>query len=370
MAVSKRYAYRLLNLWGDIMEVPPYLYNQITGNGIYASLSSPGLGVYVQPDRERIAEGLITAVQKSLPYLRFHYRPTFVRERIQWNGRAPLITKFKEVRAIGKRTTSLIEAGTAVAYTDSDGDGTLDLATITVTVAADTDPAEVKTYFRVADGADIAASQLWEIEPTRVSVVGTTATITAHRSLFVTPSLWRLPYNEPNFNQSSINAGDTADASDFVTLADVYREYPDPAQAAVLLGYGSNAYAEFDIMDARLGILYPSDWCQSLVCNYRGYIDLWYVSGYPLDEITGMPDYNLSAAMVRLANAEMPFGPVDLNFDDERLRRWQNDNRVTTPDQHQNTDILHNPFGIKYGQVNAWNMMKNYAVAHGGRHGT
>lgn len=366
MAVSfNKYAYKLLNRWGEVMEAPIYLYNQIAGAGIYASLSSPGLGVYVQPNRERIAEACKNAVDRTLPLLRFYYQPMYVYERIFWNGRTPLITKYKHVQSIGQRATTLLEDDAVIVYSDSDSDLTLDLATITITVPAGTAPSEIKTYFRAADGAVGVANPLWEIEPTTVTVAGTTATITAHRALFVIPSVWRMPYREPNYNSSSINEGDTANAADFVTLVDVYREYPDPTQAAVLVGYNSNAYVTFDIVNSRLGLLEPSPICQAMVCDYRGVVDLWYYAGYPLDGYTGQPDYTLMSAMIRLSNAMNPVQPC--NFDDEVSRRWQEDRKMYEPLDVRNTDILNNPFGVMVGQVEAWNAMKNYAVPSEGR---
>ena len=241
MAVSTQYdTLGLLNRWAARMNVPIFLFNQAAGGGDGAAPSTPGARVYAQPERENIAEGIVSALALMTEKLRFSPRPVWVTETItlpaeDWLDRRGVLTRWAYVDAIGKRGLTVLEDGVTPVYSDTDSDGIDDLATMTLLgVDADLDVSQVRVYFSTNDTGATAGDPRWEIEPIKASLSGTTLTITAHRALFVKPSVWAQPYSGPNYNKSAVNAGDVTGTDDFVDEVDVAIEYPDTDGAALL----------------------------------------------------------------------------------------------------------------------------------------
>lgn len=374
MAVSHDYNHKLLNAWRRHMEIPIWHYNQIVGQGVYAPLSTPGEGIWVQPEREIVSRAILQAYAMGLNFIRTYHRPEYTHERIQLDPRQPLRrqllqTRYHHVRAIGQRATTLISAGATITYTDSDGDGVNDTATITA-VTTVTDPTEIQVFFRVADGAPEAADRRYEIEPLKVTISGGVATIQGHRALFVKPSIWTNPYNAPNWNASSKNYGSTANVNDFVTTVDVYRVYPD-ATNAVAYGVAAHCQCAYNteygtaiIRDARLGLI---ELCPPSLClcgAYYAYVDLYYIAGMPLtDELT--PDPALERAFCRLANAEFPRVPP--NMPSPGIYDWTSD-YMPYAEGDGLPNFANNPFGARTGHIDAWRVMDSdeYRIGYGG----
>lgn len=346
-----------IDRWANEMGLSPWLFNQVTGYGDGANLAEPGQDVWVQPERREIAIGIRNAHTLLSHHLGFAPRPTWSVAHIPLGALYPRRTHWlplseQHVQAIGKRGTTVLEAGAAVVYSDSTGAGVEDTATITVTVPTGTEAHEIHAFFRVADGAPEAASERWRIEPLTVSVSGTTATLTGHKALFVKPSVWRMPYSAPNFNRSSKRAASIADAAAFVTAVDVYRIYPDTTDAAVLIDTRTGQTVSTDLVlddgvDGRVSLLgvysTPFDMLR---------VHVW--AGYPLDDY-GQPDAALATALIRLANCEMPRLPVTL--DDARLRVYQDDNEVLGLNDRP---LSSSPLGFKNGQLAAWKIIQDY----------
>lgn len=378
MAVSNTPNHQLLNAWQRWNEVAPFLFNQITGAGLYAPTSTPGEGVFVQPERELIVQGIVYAVALGTNYLRTFHRPTYVTERLLLNPyrglyRSLLQTSWHHVQAIGQRGTTEIEADAAIVYSDSDGDGIDDLATITVPTTV-TDVSEIQAFFRVTDGAPATADERWRIEPLTVKLSGGNAILTGHRSLFVQPSLWATPFRAPNFNAASKIYGDSSNPADFVTEVAIYRVYPD-ATNAVRFNRGSYCHGgegcEFvtdagcmRIDNSRLGLLSPRQ--QDWFCGgYYEWVDVDYLAGYPLDPLTGQPDAALERAFIRLTNAELPHFPHNLS--DQSMCIWTNDAILFPPDQGLE-GWRNNPFGALVGHIQAYRVMSlpQYQIGEGG----
>lgn len=377
MAVSRQRVYTLLNAWQRLMQVNIWHFNQVSGKGTQAPLSKPGQLVYVAPDWDTLTTGLINALALAVPYLGTFHRPVYVYEDIRldrWPGGtgAQLKTKYSHVQAIGKRGATLLEGDAVTVYSDVGGDGINNVATITATVPLGTPASEIQVFFTQADSlATEAADERWQIEPLTVSVTGTTATITGHRALFANPSLWRRPFNSPNYNRSSINHGDTADAADFITEVDVYRIFPDETDAVTFLSTptpncGNCQYTETNgrafVYNGELGLVKVCSDCVGCIGHPR-YVRLHYLAGLPLDTLSNLPNRVAESAMIQLANAEMPWQISD--FSEEILRTWLHDWEVT-PQGELPPELVNNPFGVRRGQVAAFRKLSTLARPLGG----
>lgn len=376
MAVSEQLTYTLLNSWQRRMKANAWHFAGISGVGVNAPLSDPGDIVYVQPEREILAEGIVNALGIAVPFLGFYHRPVYIRQEIQftsgWPGAHGKIVRLKRrhIQAVGKRGTTLIAGGNAsVVYSDRDLDGVDEWATVTVTLPAGvTDPAEVQAFFKQSDSLNTnTADERWQIEPLQVSISGTTATLQGHKSLFVNPALWRFPYRAPNYNSSSKNTGTTTDAADFVTNVDVYRIYPDATGAVVFYSTPTEHCTDCEystsegtaiVASGELGTIRLCSDCSVTPClGYTRKVVIWTLAGYPLDPVTGLPEAALETAMIRLANSEMPYEPTDLS--DVVARTWLHDWTLTPPSELP-PDLVNNPFGVKRGQVAAYRTMLQY----------
>jgi hypothetical protein len=378
MAISTYVTHGLLNAWQHYMKANAWHFNSIDGAGTQAPLADPGDVLYVQPERDIIAEGIVNALSMASRYLGFFHRPVYVRETIPftsgWPGTygAMVRARWRHIQAVGRRATQLLGDGnTAIVYSDEDGDGVDDTATITITdaaIASISDPTEIQAFFRTADSlAPVEADERWQIEPLRVEISGTTATLTGHRSLFVSPALWRLPYRSPNYNSSSKNSGTTTDAANFITNVAIYRVYPDSAGAVRfhMTSARNCATCAVDycdgtatIQDAENGYLRVCSDCATGVCvGYTKAVEIHYLAGYPLDAITGQPDSALTIAILRLANTLMSYEPQDTK--DALSRQWLHDFELM-PAAELAPDVINNPFGLRRGQIAAFRTLKNY----------
>lgn len=376
MAVSDVTTSKLLNRWWDIMKADPYLYNQITGTGIPIPDTCGEKGVFIQVDRDQIADALNDSVESARDYLNFYPRPTYLHARLYLQAGVPI--ELQELRLpngylveFGRRATTLIEANVNVTYTDDNGDGVLDLATMTLTLATDVAADEIDVFFRTADGAPDAANDLWEIEPLRVVKSGLNVTITGHRSLFVKPSVWAVDYDQPTFiNKAS---GDVNDAADFVTDVDVYRVYTDPTNAVIynadpIWDCGS-APIDGDVQYAGTGRIvdYPLSTFQprrsdSCALYYAETVDVWYLAGLPLEN--GLMQRRMERALVRLSNTFM--GQTPSCFCDRVLNIWTQDTKKADPDTLPEW-LASNPLGLLGGAVEAWRVISRMAIPGGGK---
>lgn len=381
MAIASVDTLTLLNAWQRRMSVPIYHYNQVTGAGVNAPLSEPRSDAWVQTEREYVAEGLNTAVALAIPHLGFYPRPVFQTKRIPLYGvRRYVGLKLGSgyVQAIGTRATSVLQAAAGVTYTPALPVDDQVLATITVTVPAGTDPSEIRVYFKESDRPDgfIDSTEVtddrWRIEPLTVKLdaLGTTATITGHRALFVQPSIWADPYLSPNYNASAKNKADTGDAADFVDEVDVYRVYPDPTNAVRFLsrqcdGTGfDTTLGEAWVENDRLGLVAARP--QSCIgChNPFEFVDIDFYAGLPT--VNGEVQRDLQTALIRLANTELPQEPTA--WSDARLQIWQKDAGIAHYGEREQRADVDTPFGNRHGQVEAWKVVSRLALGAGGTH--
>lgn len=354
MAITTRQTtYTLLNAWQRRMGVNIWHFNQIAGVGVDAPISTPGQYVYVQPEREQIAESLIASLGMGVKQLGFYPRPVYLSDPIPFHFGSDwrlFQTNYGYVEAIGTRTLLAVQSGASVVYSDTDGDGIDDLATITVDADGLTNPSEIQVFFKSSDSQYPAGDERWQIEPVSVELVGTDFVIRGHRALFANPSLWRRPYSAPNYHAASKNDGRTTNPADFVTEVDVYRVFAS-----------DSGLVQWEILDAPLGLLRGRVSSYCCTGGIQPPTTLFYRAGYPLNSATGEPDAALELAFLRLANAEMPEKATATEIQNSF---FQNDNGVY-PSESIPPNLVNNPLGIKIGQVEAWRIFRQHALSNG-----
>lgn len=351
----------LLSAWAEHMEVSPWGFNQVTGNGIDALLTNKSAKFFVQPERDNVARALAQAIEQGVKVARFYPRPAWLSCQIpvdprRYITRQRLTTEYGYIKAIGKRAVTLIEAGATVTYSDTNGDGVDDLATISVTTSI-TAADEIQVFFRAADSLASAADERWRIEPLRVTVSGGTATITGHRALFVKPSVWRVPYTPPAYSDASKNSASPQNAADFVTAVDIYRVYADPT-SAVMLG---DTAIEAEIVNSKLGFINIGTGDNDPSTTTERFVTVWYQAGYPLDTYTNDTDQRLKTAYARLANTLFAHKPTN---GDVRTMTYDNDDAARAegflPTSVWNND-LHE---VKTGAIEAWKTFNAMALSY------
>lgn len=365
MARSNVNHFKLINRWPVIMEETPAHYNQIAGTGV--PLTAPCDAVYTQYERDSIADALNEAGELFAQHLGFYPRPTFIQERVYLSQKEAYVwqdlrLQYGYIESFGIRTTSLIQAGVAVAYTDPDGDGFNELATITVVTAVSND--EIELYFQVADGAESAGHEFWQIEPfTTISASAGTVTITAPSWLFVKPSIWAQPYESPNYTVR--NAANANSAGSFITNVDVYRVYADDTAAVQITGdpilcqctdldTPVTANGQGLIIDSKLGIVRVRLTCDTCLNAWPESVYISYKAGYPL--VNRAMARRLETNMIRMANTLLPYQPE--SFCDRTFNIWQRDTEEIRPEFL--TQFDQHPFGgTKRGRIEAWQNIKH-----------
>lgn len=378
MANSNIPTLKMLNHWQRLMQENIWRYNQVQGTGVPRDEEHKA---YLQPNRDEVALALNNAVSKVVDVLEYYPRPVWITEEIIPLRRShpyqfqTLQTRYKHLIEFGSRGTTLISAGAAVTYSDTDSDGVNDLATIGPIATSVTDPNEIQIFSRTADGAPNAADELYEIEPTTVTISGGNVTITAHRALFVKPStIWAVPYTFDAGNLDTPHYADIAAAGDFVTSVDVYRVYNDTTNAVQLVSddylynCGSTTTSTLSaagarITNPRLGIfeVRPS------ACGCNGFpesVKVNYRAGLAL--VRGAVDPTLAEAIIRFANTH--FGQQPIALADRVQEKWIYDRSAEDRDL-LTPDVIHNPFGIQRGAIFAWRTINNprFRMGMGGK---
>jgi len=381
MAIASVDTLTLLNGWARRMNVPIWHYNQVTGAGVNAPLSTPRQDVWVQDEREYVAEGLSTAIALAVPHLGYWPRPVYLEDTLRLSPQTHhwflgLRLNYGYIQALGGRADTLIAPSATVVYTPGTPDQQ-SIATITVPVASGVLASELRVYFRAADRpANFVASvsevdDRWWIDPLTVTISGGVATIRGHRALFVNPAIWAEPYNAPNYNASAKNRADTGDSADFVSAVAVYRVRPDPAGAVTFLSephpdcgpVGASGYIETPgtawIEQADIGTIGAR--VVGHCAHHPQFVRVKYLAGLPT--INGEIERDLQTALVRLANCEMPQEPTA--WSDERLQIWQKDTLIGAINDARTPAEGDSPFGPRLGQVAAWRVISRRSLGRG-----
>jgi hypothetical protein len=284
---------------------------------------------------------------------------------------------------IGTATTG----GGSLVYSDEDSDGLYETATIQVATTL-TNINEIKAYHSGHNG-----EQAWEIrEPRRKYISGGYAVFIFDSWLLIDPTLFEfIPTLE------GATAIDISDTSNFVTAIDIYREYNDATVStasfqwdneqvgcATCGGAGCTAcgYVSQDgclmITDGDYGIVTPVPASyDSDNGSWTGYsyweggrepdrVRLKYRAGLQSQEylngsINNPLPYNIAQAIAQItvARLERPFCSCDnvaavVDLLREDVTRNERDRSYFTPQE-----LLHNPFGTRKGELEAWRRIHN-----------
>ena len=292
------------------------------------------------------------------------------------------------VQAAGVETLTLIDDNATVDYSDSDGDTVQDTFTVTATVTAGTSPLEIAVYFSSTERYDgTGAGERWRVQPVRVSVVGTTATITGRKWLLAKPAL----YERTTMRKGVDNDGlDPSEAANFVTTVDVYRRWTnqdgttnETSQGLLIWEPGTgccgtstdrstdpaaiaSAIARVGARDFEHGLVIPGQagydattgtWSGSTWdgCRQPDRVTIRYLAGYPLQTRTTAPDYGQMDARWReavcmLAAASLSCASKACEGLKRILAYWQED----LSEKNATQEILNSRFGTRRGQVEAW----------------
>ena len=264
--------------------------------------------------RESIASALKQAEDLVIDYLGYYPVPHWVQEEehelarpfkpelyyvynMDVRGkRQTITTNYGYFIEGGRKSKSLIEAGSAVTYSDEDGDGFNETGTVTVATTV-SEPSEISVYYPGYTGADI-----WEIRPTTVTIGAGIATITFKKYQVALEELLERLAEGPG---DSYRAIDGDDDTNFIATVDVYHVYNDPSEQLSFVtenycsscsGTGCTAcegYEETGCMyarDKRNGIvaINRADWDEDEekfvyatfdYCHLPDKVNIWYRSG-------------------------------------------------------------------------------------------
>lgn len=355
MAISTVDHFKLLNRWPVLMDVSRFRFNQVAGSGVQVTPGQDPVFAYIQQERDMIARALHSAVEQAAPYLGFYPRPVWiVDEEIalesgkQWNYQY-ITAKHGYIQQFGTRATTVIEAGAVVAYSDTTDDGVDDLASVTVTTAVDV--SEIQAFFRVADGADSAASDVYQIEPLTVTDNGDgTVTLTGHRALFVSPQLWSKPLTSTDY--LTRNTADVQDGDDFVQAVDVYRVYANTTGACKAVAGVTETAVTPVLHDSKMGVFRIETLTTAPTRPNR--VTVSYQAGLPL--VNDHMHSVLELALVRFANTLVPYEPDDANTLFHTM--FARDKKSVPGDLRSGVDFWSPPqFGLRMGAYEAWKVI-------------
>lgn len=281
--------------------------------------------------RDNVADCLIEAENLIAGMMFTHPAPKFESYPVQyprdsnlqypqlWRGNSdrlrPIHLNYGNIISLGVYEEALIDADVTLTFSDPYSDGFDTVFSLTVTVPTGTTYDEIVCYFSDADSFDLPHDEL-EVRPLKVTISGTTATITGHVTQIV-----RLN-NYLKMNPSALNATDSI----YVETLDVYRKTIDESQAGTLIW--NNLYcpnppcsytttsACFQATDFKQGFItpVPADWNIDTEAFAFAYPDRWIapnsvqvnvISGIPRDE-SGKVRAIWRKAVCLLATALLP----------------------------------------------------------------
>lgn len=329
-------------------------------------VSSVAVPFWNQALHDLLAQYVAEAEANLVRALGFDVAPAYRRERIRFQPDtaefyrwmfAEVCTSYQHVQAFGQRAVSVLAEDASVTFE-------ADTATVTAPVPAGTDPAEVRVFYREADGASGTAGARWYIRPLAVRIGGTTATIRGHKAQFVRPVVLEgtaaAPYDQ---------------ASSFVSQVDVCRVYTDPTLPLTLVwdalqvdeggdpSTDATQTATAWPVNMRRGTFLPRPASYQAGAHLYeapryglppSHIDVAYLAGHPLQNGSIEPRLELAAA--RLANVLSPEFVVWVA--DLAKTRWRYDRNMPGDDNPLQEAELKNPFGFTNGARFAWRIVQ------------
>lgn len=275
----------------------------------------------------------------------------------------------------GQRAVTLLEAETAVVYSDEDDDTFEETATVTVTGLSESLAAcQLKIFFAGKDGA-----QTWEIRPhrTRTFAAGT-----------LTMTFWSWQLVRPELQEALIGAFrdiDVAVDTNLVEEVDLYREYTDPTNSGSFVWTSQSIdtsditqSANLQVWNAASGMISPlaasyADGAWTEGCWSVGYepdrVLASYKSGLQEGLCSPVP-YDLAQAITYMATARLsrPLCHECQSLRD-REKELKLDLAVAGPNESRYTtqQVAEAPFGTRRGEVDAWMIVKSRLISKGPR---
>ena len=345
--------------------------------------------------REELAEAIYGAEQDIKAYLGYsvapvwetaerHSYPRFHRPDMLRGGgrdsrlfRAALKLRYGRFIAGGKRALAQLTPVTLV-YSDADGDSANETATVSAPTTL-VDECEIKIYFAGHDG-----DPAWEIRPARTrSISGGVFRATFWAWQLVDPDLW-----EQFSTDEELDAIDANSAANLVMTVDVYREYNDTTTAPVQFAWepdqmptdgccvvdtGCLLVTQDGCLyerDAEIGLVVPAPatydagWAQTGFdyCRDPDEVRAWYYAGSKYTDCQPLAPY-LAQAITWMATARLgrPFCTCgNLTALQDNLREDLS-RRGEAGDYQLPPDSLGNPFGVRRGEVQAWQRISKLA---------
>lgn len=387
-----------LSRYASLMQISQSHFHQLAG--IKAPLGSGCDKVWDQNARDLLAWTMLQAEELIANELGFQPSPIFItNERLPFslNGvrsdwtNAELETEWGYVESYGTETLTLVQADAVIQYQDLDNDPNdrEETARIGTSLYGDlascVNPCDVAIFFRVADGAEDVHDERWEIRPIKVDIDGSTMRITAESSLFVKPGLWAL--TEADCIGSSDSLADKNrwihnwELGNLVPAVDVYCRTVNTTLPATLLWDGTCTCTSVCNHDTQTACAYETDlkrgffiprpasganvytsptwWTppEAVRVNYR--------AGYPLDSKTCRMNANLERAIVKLTNVLLPEPPCA--FCDAAQVRWKQDRTNIDPLTPEAASMPWDLYSM--GALEAWRIVKKFAMGRGGKLG-
>lgn len=394
-----------LDRFANLCQIHPLLFNQVTTDfmAVQAQQSQSNSACFSpflqwawqnadRVGREEIAQAIQTAEEHLARYLRFPVAPTWIRaERhvfpLPANPSLPtavftprydwMTLQLDQGYIIsgGVEAFSVVSAGAAIVYSDTDLDGYKETATITVATSL-TDPAEIALFY-----PSVNADTAWEIRPITVTISGGNATIVCRREQLVLAA--KLTSLTPQSIDGLVD-------SNFLTTVDVYRRYNDPSQQVEFLWYNepcqesAGVYVTqtgiLQVRDSRLGLVavQPATWDGTSAwdavpfaeCRPPDALRFWYHAGYPSGTLTYLdPMWERAVTYYALALLDRPL--CGCKGIEAQLQRWREDlamrrtGRAESASYALPSGALQNPFGTYRGALYAWERVKDFSVPIG-----
>lgn len=396
-----------LDRWAQLMGLNPLHFNQVRFNEPDNAICSD---IYFQYNwqtadhisREQLAQTIAEAEQEIEEWLGYRLCPSWEVDewRPSYRPNSPEYVNYNGGDARGYRQTvranwgyfisggiqakTLISAGAAIVYTDTDSDTYFETATVIVPTTV-TDPNEIAVFYPSKGGDDA-----WEIHLTTVSISGGNATIVFRREQAVIASKLEAYDIE---GQEAIGT----DNADFLTTVDVYRRYNDPQTQVSFLweplasstcavcdgeGCATCAYsAQTGCLivrgDPRQSLVgyWPATWNVDdsdfdtkawAVSRLPDVVRLYYYSGWrdKSATYTNRLASEWERIVAYMAAARLPRPPCDCSAD--TWRYWREDLNLASGDENGPATYnpllsrvglanpLDNPFGSKRGELMAW----------------
>jgi hypothetical protein len=374
--------------YAEIMQISLPHFMQL--NGVKAPLLSGCDDIWDMDGRELLVWTMQQAEELIANELGFWPAPKFITNenhalglngvRGDWTN-AELQTDYGYVVAYGTETLTLLQADAVVQYSVSNNNpfDRENLAVIGTSLYADlpacANPCDVAVFFRVADGAIDAADSRFEIRPLAIDIDGSTMHITGESSLFVIPTLWNLTeHDAAGSDDPNIWRWDF-DVSNLVGAVDVYCRTVNTTSPVTILWDGSCHCTTACSHESQTACAYETDLKRGFftVRPDTGCYHTWmpervrvnYKAGYPLDPQTCRMNANLERAIVKLTNVLLPEPPCA--FCDAAQVRWKQDRTNIDPLTPEAASMPWDLYSM--GALEAWRIVKRFAMGRGGKLG-